>query len=373
MAKREILILSSWYPTKSKPFLGNFVVRHAQLLNKEHNITVINTIPSDTSKKLFLEENNRYGYRELQVIHPRGKNLYSKKRWQKKALKLAFLETNNFDLIIGHVLLPKGLQFVVSKKNFECPLILVEHGSYYREGVRKNLNRFQEFILKYTRKYFDEIIAVSHFLKQDIQADFPIHEINVIGNHIDTVSFNIGSQHANEKTEFLHISTLDRATKNPKGILEACDLLLKDVSNFHVTIICDEDYTEWMHETDKQGLSKNISFEGPKQWKDLVTDYQKSDAFILNSDYESFSIVLAEACATGTPVISTPVGIAYNLDSNLGYQTECNNPISLKEAMLMIIQKQKKFSPDDIRKQALQYSEQSILEQWNKTINKHVK
>jgi hypothetical protein len=88
MAKYEILILSSWYPTKEQPFLGNFVVRNAQLLSKVHNITLINTIASDSAKKLALKENNTQGYREIQVIHPRGKNIYSKKRWQKS------LETN---------------------------------------------------------------------------------------------------------------------------------------------------------------------------------------------------------------------------------------------------------------------------------------
>ena len=373
MAKHEVLILSSWYPTQDQPFLGNFVVRHAQLLNKEHNVTLVNTIPSDSAKELHLEENDNNGYREIQVTHPRGKNLYSKKRWQKKALKLAFLETDSFDIIIGHVLLPKALQFVVTKKNFECPFILVEHGSYYRKEIRSNWNRFQEFILKYTRKHFDEIIAVSSFLKEDIQADFPNTEINVIGNHIDTESFEIGIQQANEKTQFLHVSTLDPATKNPQGIIDACALLKNQESSFHLTIICDEDYSKWKLEAAKQGLADYISFEGPKQWKELVPAYQKADAFILSSNYESFSIVLAEAWATGTPVISTSVGIAHNLDSNLGLQTVQNNPDSLKVAMLQVIQKQTDFSPNKIREHALQFSEESILEQWSNTINKHVK
>lgn len=373
MANREILILSSWYPTKAQPFLGNFVVRNAKLLQTKYNVTVVNTIPSDSAKELFLEENKNNGYRELQVTHPRGKNLYSKKRWQKKALKLAFLETDSFDLIIGHVLLPKALQFVVTKKNFECPLLLVEHGSYYRKGFRNKWNRLQEFILKYTRKHFDEVIAVSIFLKQNIQADFPGNEINVIGNHVDTVAFDIGNQQENKKTEFLHISTLDPATKNPQGIIDACVLLKKQAAQFHLTIICDEDYSVWKAEADKQGLVEHISFQGPKQWKELVPAYQKADAFILNSNYESFSIVLAEAWATGTPVISTSVGIAHNLDKEYGIQIESNNPESLKEAMSKMIENQFEFSSTKIREKAMGFSEEAILDLWSKTIEKHVK
>lgn len=373
MAKREILLLSSWYPTEEHPFLGNFVVRHAQLLNTESNVTLVNTVPSDTVSQLNLTENTKLGYREIQVTHPRGNNLYSKKRWQKKALKLAFLEVGHIDLIIGHVLLPKALQFVVAKKNFNCPLILVEHGSYYRKEVRSTWNRFQEFKLKYTRKHFDEIVVVSEFLKKDIQYNFPNNEITVIGNHIDTNAFDIGNRPKTKKTQFLHVSTLDPATKNPKGIIEACTLLLQTDDHFEMTIVCDEDYSIWQQLAINNGLSEHLRFLGPLEWYALAPFYQKADAFVLNSTYESFSIVLAEAWATGTPVISTPVGIAFELDPILGIQTEQNNPESLKNAMHLLMQTKTNYDANQIRQKAMKYSGQSILEQWTNTINTHVK
>lgn len=373
MAKREILILSSWYPSKEQPFLGNFVVRHAELLNTTSNVTVVNTIPSDTISQLELSENRTHGYREILVTHPRGSNLYSKKRWQKKALKLAFLEIDHIDIIIGHVLLPKALQFVVAKKNFDCPLLLVEHGSYYRKEMRNKWNRFQEFKLKYTRKHFDQIIAVSEFLKSDIQQSFPNNDITVIGNHVDTNTFIIGEFPKQEKTHFLHVSTMDPATKNPTGIIEACYLLHKSVNNFQLTIICDEDSEKWQQLVIDKGLNEHIHFEGPLEWHDLVPFYQKADAFVMNSTYESFSIVLAEAWATGTPVISTPVGIAYDLDPKLGIQTEQNNPESVKEAMHLLMQTKTNYDANQIRKEAMKFSGERILEQWTNTINTHVK
>ncbi|MEJ6777554.1 MAG: glycosyltransferase [Crocinitomicaceae bacterium] len=373
MAKREILILSSWYPTKEQPFLGNFVVRNAQLLSEAHNITLVNTIPSDSATELSLKENNTQGYREIQVTHPRGGNLYSKKRWQKKALKRTFLETDNFDLIIGHVLLPKALQFVVTKNNFNAPLILIEHGSYYRPEFRHKWNRLHEFILQYTRKHFNEVVAVSPFLKQDMKADFPQHEINVIGNHIDTEMFSPGKEKSNSHTAFLHISTLDPSTKNPQGIIDACELLKQTENNFHLTIICDEDYSAWQKEVVSKGLSEHISFEGPIAPQHLVSFYQKADAFVLNSSYESFSIVLAEAWSTGLPVISTSVGIAHEIGPTLGIQTEQNNPKSLKIAMKAMMENKTNYSQDLLREKAMQYSELVILEQWIQLINKHVK
>ena len=373
MEKREILILSSWYPTKNKPFLGNFVVRNAQLLGKYFSVTVVNTIPSDCLKELSLKENNRNGYREIEVIHPRGKNILSKKRWQKKALNYAFLKTNRFHLIIGHTLQPKGLQFVASKKKFNIPLILIEHGSYYRVELRNKWTIVEELILKYTRKHIDEVVAVSKFLKQDIKRDFPKHKIKIIGNHVNTDTFNIGEIKSNKRTEFLHISTLDVKTKNPQGIIDACLLLRKTESNFHLTIICDEDYSRWEREVKSKELSKHISFKGPLAWDDLVPYYQKADAFILNSNYESFAIVIAEAWSTGTPVISTSVGIASELDPVLGIQTEKNNPESIEHAMKKIINTKSDYKKNKIREKSMEYSEQVILKKWMKIIDKYVK
>ncbi len=38
--------------------------------------------------------------------------------------------------------------------------------------------------------------------------------------------------------------------------------------------------------------------------------YQKADIVVVSSHYESFGLVILEALACGTPVASTPVGIA---------------------------------------------------------------
>jgi glycosyltransferase involved in cell wall biosynthesis len=217
------------------------------------------------------------------------------------------------------------------------------------------------------------VVAVSQFLKQDMKADFPKHEINVIGNHVDTEMFSPGKEKSNSYTRFLHISTLDSSTKNPQGIIDACKLLKKMENNFHMTIICDEDYSSWQKEVVSKGLSEHISFEGPITPQNLVSFYQKADVFVLNSSYESFSIVLAEAWSTGVPVISTSVGIAHKIDPILGIQTEQNNPESLKVAMRTMIENKTNYSQDLLREKAMQYSEIVILEQWIQLINKHVK
>ena len=49
---KHILILSSWLPSKKHPFLGNFVIRQAELLAKNYRVTIINCIESATINQI---------------------------------------------------------------------------------------------------------------------------------------------------------------------------------------------------------------------------------------------------------------------------------------------------------------------------------
>ena len=93
----------------------------------------------------------------------------------------------------------------------------------------------------------------------------------------------------------------------------------------------------------------------------MVPYYQKSDAFILFSSYETFSIVLAEAWACGIPTLTTPVGIGVNLSQDLGIQIEINSPESLANGMIEIIKNKIKFNPLLISKYAEQFSGENVL------------
>jgi glycosyltransferase involved in cell wall biosynthesis len=70
--------------------------------------------------------------------------------------------------------------------------------------------------------------------------------------------------------------------------------------------------------------------------------------------------VIAEAWASGIPVISTPVGIAAEMSEEAGILVKDNDPLSLAMAMEKIIN-DLPFDPVTIRKEALKYTEQAFL------------
>lgn len=361
--KKHILILSSWYPNRNSPFLGNFVKQHAELLSSKYKVTVLFTIadPLISEHEITIQETG--DLQEIVIYHPKGKNIFSRRREQDKAFDNGLKLIDSIDLIHAHVLLPKGYLFVKAKKNFDCPLFVTEHGSYYREEYRKKMSLKEKFILNFTKKHIDQLICVSDFLKKDIEKYFEKMEIKVIPNPINTELFTPNKLKKNNTKQFLHISTLDRSLKNPQGIIDSIILLKqKGYTDFTLTIISDEPYNELQKSVVENGIEAYVKFYGSLKPEELVPFYQQSDAFVLFSIYETFSIVLAEAWACGVPTLTTSVGIGNDLNSDLGIQVKINDPLSLAMAMEKIINGLE-FNSDEIRKHALQFSNENVLNQ----------
>lgn len=371
-ARPNILLLSSWYPSDSHPFLGNFVERHAQLLSKKYTVTVVITESRNDGFSGFSDE-QKGDIREIRISYPRANKLMERRRSMKRALTSCLEKINSIDLIIAHVILQKGLQFVQAKKHFSCPLILVEHGSYFRPEVRQQRTWIESLIIRKTRKHLNDVVAVSDFLKKDMQQDFPKHTIRVIGNHIDETLFYPKAKKQGDPVHFLHISTLDERTKNPEGLLRACRDLKKQFTNFHFTFVSDEDFTPWQDLALQFGLEDQVRFVGPLKWEEVAPCYYEADAFVLFSNYESFSIVLAEAWATGTPTITTPVGIAAQLPENAGILVPKEDVNALASAMKdFALKLRPNYRQEDIGALGSQYSSQAILAQWQELIQQHL-
>lgn len=367
----HILILSSWYPTEEQPFLGNFVRRHAQLLASKYRVSLIYLDCTESITHIEVLQKTTKGVTEFCARYPEGSKI-SRVRNRSRAFSEALEAIGKIDLIIGHVLLPHGWMFLKAVRYKKKPLIWIEHGSYFRQDVQKKWAPFERLIRRRVIAASTQIVAVSETLKADMTRFVPAEKIVVIGNHVDGHLFTFRPKAENDKTHFLHVSTLDKKTKNPKGIFDACLLLSKTSIPFHVTIVSDEDASEWVTYVKENGLLEIVDFVSAQNWEAMPGYYHDADALILNSDYETFSIVIAESLSTGTPVISTDVGIVPQLPDSCVSRTQKNNPDSLMQAMKSFTQQKGGFDHTAIAKIGSQFHEQPILKQWSALIKKYV-
>lgn len=362
--RRHILIMSSWFPNRLDAFVGNFVHRFAQLLSNAYHVSVIHTHGDPSCTKIEKEIEQDGDLKIVRVYHPVSKNKLAHWWWQKRALNQAFAEVEYVDLIFAHVILNRGLQFVKAKKYYHCPLLVMEHASYYRNEVSSHFSRLQKAIIKKTSIHINELLACSEFLQEDMKAIFPTTKSTVLPNFVDTTLFYPAEQKKEGAHRFLHISTLDESVKDPETLLQGVWLLSQQLpEQFTLTIISDQPYDKWQQLAEETGITSYVTFEGPLSWEEIAERLREHDTFVLTSSYETFSIVVAEAWLTGIPTISTPVGIAKDLPESLGIQIPVNDPEALAKAMADRINGNKAFDPATIRNRGLEYSEDNVIRQ----------
>jgi glycosyltransferase involved in cell wall biosynthesis len=338
------------------------VQNQAVLLSSIYKVSVVYVHANENCKSIEAEISTKDCLNEIRVYYPKRSNFLGSYLMAIRALKKGLTMLDEVDLIHGHIMLPKGFLFLKAKTILGKPLIVTEHSSIFLQNNKKDIGLRKRLILNRIKKKTDALIAVSHILEHALIQFFPERDIQIIGNPIKTDLFVLKPTIQSNTVTFLHVSTLDRVNKNPLGILSAVEILLKNGHvNFCLRIVSDENYTDFDSLVKQKGLEKHIEFYGPCSSEELVRHYHQSHAFIMFSNYETFSIVIGEAWSSGLPVISTPVGIATYLPDELGIQVIINDSLSLAHAMERII-KGEQFDPIAIRNHALQYSESSILE-----------
>jgi len=170
----------------------------------------------------------------------------------------------------------------------------------------KNLKFLQQELPKSLNRA-GKIIAVSHFVKKEIEELFNIapEKIEVIYEGIDG-SFKRCEKRNLDLPEsyILYVGTLE-PRKNIEGLLKAFkEARLK---GFKLVIVGGKG---WFYEgifelVEQLGLKNEVIFPGYVPDGDLPEVYSRAKAFVFPSFYEGFGLPPLEAMACGVPVVST--------------------------------------------------------------------
>jgi glycosyltransferase involved in cell wall biosynthesis len=365
--------MSSWFPNRLDAFVGNFVQRFAQLLTAEYQVSVIHTMGDAACSRIEKVIDESEGVFTVRIYHPISKNKFMHWYWQRKALSIALDEVEEVDLLFAHVILNRGLQFVRAKRYYHCPLIVMEHASYYRKEISQKFSRLQRSIIKRTSLHINELLACSAFLQEDMKAIFPTTKSTVLPNFVDTELFFSNDFKSDNYRRFIHVSTLDESVKDPETLLNGFALAVKAGNpDVQLTVISDQPSEKWQEMAALLGIANNVTFVGPMNWNEIAEQMRGHDAFLLTSSYETFSIVLAEAWLTGLPTITTPVGIGKDLDPSLGLQIPIGNPQALADALQQLMNKNVQFDTSVIREKGLEYSEDKVIAQLKAIFERHL-
>jgi glycosyltransferase involved in cell wall biosynthesis len=355
----RVLVLASWYPTAANPVGGIFVRDQAEVLATSFDVAVIapaqvargqlrhvRTIgdpPSDhTDRVVTLRPLAPVMYRSRDVtdriyavaVHRAFRRLL--RRWGKP------------DVINVHVVYPAGPAAVALGRRYGIPVVLTEHTgpfSIHLSGPRA-VDRVRSVLLG-----VDRALAVGDRLAAEIRTVADVR-VDVIGNVISPAFFETPLPELREGQPLRLLAVgLMTPEKRFDLLVRAFATASRPLTGARLTVVGDG--PERGHLIDLArglGVDAAVEFPGSCTREQIVGLLERSDAFVSSSERESFGLAIAEALASGHPVISTASGGPESfIDSDIGLIVPVNDLDALAEGIGRLPAFLKGFRPEIAR------------------------
>jgi L-malate glycosyltransferase len=375
----KILFVSSWYPNRVQPRLGNFIQRHAEAVAVKEQVASLFVTSDESCKEQFeLEEEiirnvftvNVY-YKKVRHSFPLVSQLQKALRYRQAytiGLKRIREYSGNIDVVHQNVLYPAGAIALMLKYFSDIPYLITEHSTEYH--IRQKSSFFTKWLKKKIAASASFICPVSENLKQTMLKYGLEGNYEIVNNVVNQSVFFPPQEKMNRsKIIFLHISTLDDRQKNISGLLRVIQKLSTIEKDFELQIVGDEEYTHHLQYAQTLGiLNKTVFFQGTKTLNEVAESMRNSDCFVMFSNYENFPCVIAEALTCGLSVISSDVGgIGEHINESNGILVQAADEPGLLNAFMVMIKnlKERKYHMNEISRQAQdQFSYESVSEKF---------
>ena len=346
--KLNILFISSWFPNKNNPTLGNFVEKHVVAAGLYCNVAVLHAVFTSFSTKdnfqfdykiinnypvLIIYINNKF---EKFPLISRAIRFIKYIKAYHKGYKFLVERHGKPDLIHANVLFPVGIIALLFKNVYKIPYVFSEHWTAYMPEDRNKLSGISKTISIMAAQQAQMLMPVSNDLMIAMKSSGIDGNYQIVPNVIDTDLFCIDTNiRKSEKFRFIHISSLDDAQKNISGIINAVEQLSHFRNDFELLIIGDGEADKYIKMAEQLNiLNKIVRFESEKPTEEIALLLQQSHCLLMFSNYESFSVVIAEAMACGLPVIASRAGgLANELNPKQGIIINVGNLTALSNSM----------------------------------------
>ena len=303
----KILHITCWYPNLENPQEALWIKRHIEALelfcsNEVYHVEV------KPSNKLRIETKSLFqNTRTIRILAPIKHWFIIEIISSVLASWVLICKRKKFDAIIFHIAYP-NLTFI-PKVPLNKPFFVIEHWSAY------NLNfgvENQDKLIRIKRIFWNknlQLTTVSRALGEDIKKFSDKYDLNyhVVPNVVDTnVFFNMGME-INEN-QFYMVSSW-KEPKDPFKVIKAFSSLVKEMPGLSLRI---GGYGQQIQDmstlVQKLRLGDNVCFLGLQKPEQIALEMNRARAFLHCSEYETFSVVCAEALCCGCPVIASERG-----------------------------------------------------------------
>ncbi len=298
--------------------------------------------------------------------------------------KLRYISDNNEALLVPFLARPTAFYVALARLRRKWGIFASYHTAEYpymqfNYSLLKRL--LEKTVLKITNILCDKIIVHSIGIKQDLINNYGAdsRKIIIIPNPFDVDKIQDLSQDPldsrlllNRQVLFCSVGRLS-IEKNHELLISSVNILRNKLDDFVIYIVGDGERKEFLQSmVDKNGLNDYVKFTG--SLRNPFSLVAKTRALVHTSHYDAYPMVLKEAMACGTVVISVdcPYGPRDILsDGKFGRLIPIDDPNSLAEAMYKIA------VDDDLTKRyvtkgflrAKEHSYKEIIRKWEKVLS----
>jgi glycosyltransferase involved in cell wall biosynthesis len=207
------------------------------------------------------------------------------------------------------------------KKKWRLPLEVQLHTDPFSPYFYGLINSIRKILANKVIKHADRIRVVTHSLGDRIATTYGIDhtKISVLPIFIDKERILNGQVNFDLRARFgwqFTLLTVARLTpeKNLSFAINILKKVLEKYQSVGLVIVGSGPMEETLKkQAEKMGIKDKVIFEGWKE--DLTSYYHTANAYLQTSKFEGYGLSLIEAGLSGLPVVTTPVGIAQELEN----------------------------------------------------------
>lgn len=309
--KIKILHISPWFPEAEDPFHGVFIARHiaalAPFVDQEivHIAVHLPGVKKNSSKHGNVTHiHQTIAFKSWRLME------WTYFRILKKTLK-TLRAKENFTHVNFHIAYPSLVFYEKLRPYLPEKKLIIEHWSAYHFNFNSGTTPHR---LAAIFAHDIQIATVSRQLGLDISA-FAGHDLNytVLPNVVDESLFYFEEEKVRDEF-FMH--ALWKYPKDPMPVLQAVKNAVDNGKPISLRISgYGPQLSEMQSFVDSNNLKDQINFLGALSGNDLVREFRRAKALIMPTNYETFSVVVAEALGCGCPVIASDAGALHELVS----------------------------------------------------------
>lgn len=346
-----ILHICSWYPNRVVRNDGNFIAKQIKTLSAFGHHTVIGVYEDPHLRSASYEICSEIDGSIHHILVYYRKSIFRIFKPLKKlyyyyiAYRYYLKNFGKPGLIHAHITLYASVFARAVNAIQKIPYVITEHSSFY---LLPGLPFFLKWILNACTRKANFILPVSKHLQAGMERNGIKGNYRVIANVVDCHIFRPATPNAkNSRFQFLHISGFT-PEKNISDIFKAIKILGERRDDFVLRIAGDGDISVVEQLATRLNINpKHIELTGELSETEVAYMMQTCDVFVIYSQFETFSVVAAEALAAGKPVIFSDIEAQGLFEESGGMIiVKRDDPVSLANTMEKLINHPHPVDPD---------------------------